>query len=93
MTQTLTFDGLVALEPRLANLLAEARRHRRSRARSVCANEIWYRPGGLRQRLIGLVGWHSLAPRGSVLRTPAAYDLAYETLYDALPDCRECGCL
>jgi hypothetical protein len=26
------------------------------------------------------------------LRTSEAYDVAYETIYNALPDCRNCGC-
>jgi len=36
----LTFNDLVALEPRLAHLLTEARSHKPSR--KFCANEAWY---------------------------------------------------
>ena len=27
------------------------------------------------------------------LRTPAAYSVTYDKLYNALPDCRDCGCV
>jgi hypothetical protein len=36
----LTFNDLVALEPRLAHLLTEARTHKPSR--KFCANQAWY---------------------------------------------------
>ncbi len=39
-----------------------------------------------------LVGW-SAAKEDPVLRSGAAYDAAYETLYALLPDCRNCLCL
>ncbi len=38
-----------------------------------------------------LVGWGSNHP-DPALRTSAAYDVAYQTLYDLLPDCQDCGC-
>lgn len=29
----------------------------------------------------------------TVMRSSAAYDLAYDYLYDLLPDCRDCTCV
>src|SRR5437016_5708390 len=90
------FDDLVSLEPRLADLLKEAQGYRRKARRRFCANAVWYgyrgHAPGLKQQLSELVGWYS--GRKDLLGTPGAYDVAYQTLYYALPDCRhegECG--
>src|SRR5262245_38864712 len=61
----LTFNDLVALEPRLAHLLTEARSHKPSR--KFCANEARYGYfgfSGLKDKLLRLVGWG-----GRLLRT------------------------
>jgi hypothetical protein len=90
-----TFRALARLEPRLRGLLAEARSYRRDRGPVFCANAVWYgysdhRPG-LKDRLCRLVGLQ--AERGGALASSAAYDVAYETIYRALPDCRgRCAC-
>jgi len=95
----LTFNDLVALEPRLAHLLTEARSHKPSR--KFCANEAWYGCSGLKDKLLRLVGWgRETAPDGATdvateerLKSSHAYDVAYETVYQALPDCGpECVC-
>jgi hypothetical protein len=39
---------------------------------------------------IELVGWHATNPE---LQSDKAYDTAYQTIYAALPNCRNCGCL
>jgi hypothetical protein len=85
---------LARLEPRLLDLLAEARAHHRNRDPVFCANAVWcgyggFRPG-LKARLCRLVGW--TAERGGDLRTSEAYMIAYRTIYQALPDCRRCLC-
>ena len=90
-----TFRALAKLEPRLCDLLAEARSYHNNRDPVFCANAVWYGyPGfkpGLKGRLGRLVGW--TAERGGELRTSEAYDLAYRTIYRALPDCRgRCLC-
>jgi hypothetical protein len=90
-----TFAQLVSLEPGLADLLAEAKAHRRKAGRKFCANAVWYGyPGhqpGLRQELTQLVGWNS--GRKDLLGSSAAYDVAYQTVYRALPDCgADCVC-
>jgi hypothetical protein len=58
-----TFDELVALEPRLADLLAEAQAYHTNRPREFCANAVFYGyPGhrpGLKKRLSELVGFTS----------------------------------
>ncbi|MDP9472344.1 MAG: hypothetical protein M3Q71_17025 [Chloroflexota bacterium] len=91
----LTWDDLVAREPRLADLRVAAERIRPTANASFCANAAWYGYGGhlgLKPRLVRLVGWGSNHP-DPALRTSAAYDVVYQTLYDLLPDCRGCGCV
>jgi hypothetical protein len=91
---TLTWRELVRREPRLAELLQEARTVDDSDPH-FCANAVWYGYNGyagLKGRLCQLVGWDADTD-DPILRTPEAYDLAYDTIYDALPPCRHCGCL
>jgi hypothetical protein len=78
----MTFADLASLEPQLGALLREAR-HVDASSDAFCANGVWY--GSFKPRLLLLVGWEASNP---ALRTSEAYDLAYETIYDALPDCR-----
>jgi hypothetical protein len=129
-----TFDDLVAIEPKLGELLADAKRYRGGP--EFCANAVWYGYDGdesMKNRLEFLVGWDrgverkpepvgangigepiavrelvlrplsefKVKPRGipaktpneAVLKSSDAYDMAYQTLYDALPDCGErCEC-
>ncbi len=93
-TEHPTWEDLVAREPRLADLRVAAERVRDVDA-SFCANAVWYGYGGhlgLKPRLLRLVGWGA-QNRDPVLRSCDAYDVAYQTLYDLLPDCRGCGCV
>ena len=90
----LTFEDLCELEPRLATLYNEAKSiNDNRRKRSFCANRIWYAWGGLRERMTPLVGY-AVQRRGGDprLATSRAYDVAYHSIYDALPDCRNCVC-
>jgi hypothetical protein len=94
-TGPLTFEELCEMEPRLQLLLAAAEAHHKNREPVFCANAVWYGyPGfrpGIKDRLCKLAGW--LAERAGDLNSPEAYDLAYQTLYSALPDCRgRCIC-
>ncbi len=88
-----TFDELVALEPRLADLLAEAQAYHANRPRGFCANAVWYGyPGhqpGLKKRLAELVGFTS--GREGVLGGSAGYEVAYRTIYRGLPNCKHQG--
>jgi hypothetical protein len=90
-----TFADLIALEPRLAALEREVRAVRDEDAPVFCANGLWYGYGGYRgikPRLSQLVGFETC--RKDLIGTPLAYDVAYDHLYELLPDCRgACSCL
>jgi hypothetical protein len=94
--QSLTWNTLVELEPRLPQLYHRAKAikdHRRTK--SFCANQVWYGTaysGSLKDRLCVLVGWERLGSGDPRLKTSEAYDLAYDKLYDVLPACRNCAC-
>jgi hypothetical protein len=84
-----TWADLVAAEPRLAELEAEARL-----AHLVpgpkCTNRIWYgRPGlpSMKTDYSRLVGWGRprSAPGPEWLRSCEAFELGYQYLYDLLP--------
>ncbi|MDP9472214.1 MAG: hypothetical protein M3Q71_16370 [Chloroflexota bacterium] len=93
VTDLPTWDDLAAREPRLADLRIAAERIRDVDAR-FCANAAWYGYAGqlgLKPRLLRLVGWGA-QNQDPVLRSSDAYDVAYQTLYALLPDCRGCGC-
>ena len=93
-TARVTWGAVVALEPRLGALLREIRAVRRVGER-FCANARWYGYGGIehgfKDRMSRLVGWERRCGP-PLLTTQRAYDVAYDTLYRALPDCRRCGC-
>jgi hypothetical protein len=93
------WTDLTRLEPRLIGLRASIQRIGRQRAEApgYCANATWYgdmpSPWSLKERLCRLVGWERKNGPAQ-LRTPEAYDVAYDTLYAALPDCAPgCRCL
>jgi hypothetical protein len=90
-TKRLTWAAMVELEPMLGELLREVKAIRAPEGERFCANEVWYGYNGhpgIKPRLCELVGWDAKHP---ALRTIQAYDLAYDYLYDRLPDCRDCG--
>ncbi|MER3501173.1 MAG: hypothetical protein C4295_06790 [Candidatus Fervidibacterota bacterium] len=58
-------------------------------AEHTCANYLWYRRGGLKERLSDLVGYGA---RNPALRSEEAYNVAYDYLYALLPNCRNCCC-
>ena len=84
-----TWEQLVKIEPRLKAILGEAQAVSSDDDPHFCANAVWY-AGGLKERLCKLVGWDR-KPH-PVLGTEEAYDVAYDTCYNALPDCRDCLC-
>src|SRR5262249_3031935 len=87
-----TWQYRIKIEPGLALLHEHVRSIKDSGGHSFCANAVWYGYGGhqsLKEWMMRLVGFEAQNPR---LRTMRAYDLAYETLYRALPDCRNCLC-
>ena len=92
----LTWQDLCEIEPRLQDLLSEVKRIKDDKNEPYfCANEFWYgyhgRPS-IKAKMSALVGWTAPGqdPR---LKTTQAYDVALQTLYNALPNCRDCNCL
>lgn len=88
-----TWRKLVALEPGLQALLDEIKAIDGSHP-NFCANACFFgfREGGsFKRRMTELVGWLARLDEPA-LKTSAAYDVAYEALYGALPDCKDCAC-
>jgi hypothetical protein len=79
----------VQLEPRLQDLFAEAERGLPP-GEAYCSELAWFGRGGLKARMCDLVGYGAEQP--GLLATSRAYDVAYDTLIEALPDC-DPGCL
>jgi len=82
-----TFDDLCEIEPALRDLESQIREVDGS-SPHFCANAVWSQM--CKPALVGLVGWDARRPEP---RTQAAYDTAYDHLYDLLPPCRDCWCL
>ncbi len=76
-----SWDTLVVQEPRLAELYQRASDVRPRPG--FCANRVWY--DVLKPQLVLLVGWEAQRPE---LQSPELYDLAYQTIYQRLPDCQ-----
>lgn len=79
----LTWDELVALEPRLNALLLDARASRPRRKRGFNYELAW---AEFKLPIANLVGWHRTGDCDPILKSGAAYDVAYWTLYHALHD-------
>jgi hypothetical protein len=84
----LTFESLAAVEPGLRHLMSEAKRIHSRGQPDFCANSVWRK--AFKPRLVDLVGWGSRNPDPR-LHTESAYDIAYKTIYSALPNCRHEG--
>jgi hypothetical protein len=80
--QVVTFKQLAKIEPRLKDLDAQAAQTDGS-ASDFCANRVWY--GSLKPAFLKLVGWEASHP---LLKSEVAYDVAYEHIYNRLPDCK-----
>jgi|GEM_PF-1329636 len=93
----LKWPMLVSRVPRLEPLLAEARAVDGT-PETFCANAYWYGYGkyrgrpALRDRVSALVGWGSES-NDEWVRSSEAYHIAYQTVYHALPACRDCICI
>jgi hypothetical protein len=90
-----SFEELAALEPRLTELLAEARACSGRAGAEFCASSVWYGDAsgqpGLMERLLTLVSPDS--GRTGLLGTYLAFAVAYDALWEALPVCRAvCAC-
>ena len=93
------WSKLCKMQPELRTLYRRAKAVKDDgKAAWFCANRVWYGRGGeegLKAILVQLVG-HRAAKQDKypLLATSQAYDLAYEKIYEALPDCRgECTCM
>jgi hypothetical protein len=89
----LTWRRIANIEPRLAEAERLIKMIRDPGGESFCANDIWYGYRDIRfsfkERVNTYAGWFAEKPE---LRSDAAYDIAYQHLYDLLPDCRNCLC-
>lgn len=91
------WEDLVRIEPRLGEMLKEIQSIKDDgTAPSFCANAQWYRSPGegedsFKDRLVAMAGWHAQSSDPEI-RSDLAYNVAYEKLYEALPNCRNCGC-
>ena len=87
---TLTFQQICDLEPRVRALFDEAKAVTDDPSEvSFCANTVWHRQG-FKKRVSALVGYDAINPQ---LAGDQAYDCAYQTIYAVLPVCRNCGCM
>lgn len=97
---TAWFD-LAVTDPRLLELLQRAQAVVDEGEEAFCANHRWIGcgppqaacpkcNGGLKPKLQTLVGWNA---EKAELQSSAAYDVAYQKIYAALPGCRGCMCL
>ncbi len=86
----LTWDMLAGLEPLLGRMLHNARNADGYRSgEQFCRESVWYRE--LKPQLVRIVG-HCRPDYHPILATSSAYELAYHTLLQALPPCRNCRC-
>lgn len=92
--ERVTWEELVRLEPALESLRSKASAVRDTGGRSFCANRVWFGSAdrvALKAQLDELVGW-GVRWGDAVLRSKAAYDVAYDRIYNELPACRNCMC-
>jgi hypothetical protein len=83
----MTFDELCKVEPRLRSLYNEAVNvdtHGDYSALSKFFGYGKFRASGIKPRLVLLVGWQRRP--ADELSSTEAYDVAYKTILDALPD-------
>lgn len=82
------FHELVRIEPDLGRLYEISKAyHLVGRRNQFCFHGVWYNL--LKPLMCGMVG---LGCRNRTLQSQEAYDLAYRTIRDALPDCKCADC-
>lgn len=96
MTTPLTFDEYAELEPRLSELMRKAKSERHTPDQPYCANAVWYGYGSrpsMKEAVCELVGWEREDISDPRLCGREAFDVCYQAIYDALPDCcGRCSC-
>ncbi|NUQ57697.1 MAG: hypothetical protein HUT38_04420 [Candidatus Paceibacter sp.] len=86
--QKLTWETIVAIDPFFDDLLHEIEGIKPGER--FCANDTWYKK--YKPIILNRVGWYAPNYVPEILKIERAYDLVYQRLYDALPDCKGCGC-
>jgi len=87
-----SFEHLCNVAPFLRCLLRQAKEFKRLAGRKpICANAIWY--STMKPILVASVGMCAHHPMPK-MNGREAYDLAYKTIYEALPNCKhvDWGC-
>ena len=90
-SQSLTWFELTAHEPELDELLAKVLAIKDDPQKPCFCADRHYRSWLKKEieRLVGVFSKH----KGTLLGTSKAYDLVVRTLVNALPPCRNCGCV
>ncbi|MFP4473998.1 MAG: hypothetical protein ACLFOY_00465 [Desulfatibacillaceae bacterium] len=89
----ITWEDIIAVQPALHDLYVAALSVVDDRSKPFfCGHHVWYKQG-YRRRLTQLVGYGADPLLPSFIRSPEAYAIAYQKVYDAIPGCRgDCGC-
>lgn len=93
MTDTndkITWERIVQVCPALGRMRDEASKVDDSDP-YFCANDVWFEL--FKPRLLRLVGFEALPVYSDWMYGHVAYDIAYQTIYNELPDCRMCACM
>lgn len=85
----LSWEMLANLEFELAELLHDARCADSYDAKRFCRETLWY--SEVKPILVRIVG-HERPDYHPILGTSAAYEIAYDTILEAMPACRNCSC-
>lgn len=85
----ITWEQIIELEPMLLTLYSAAMRADKGGV-SFCKPYAWYGEGGFKEQLLCLVGHQRIEDEPEILNLADAYDIAYQTILDAIPPCRNC---
>lgn len=83
---TRAFREICQIEPRLFGLWMQVSTIKPYPEGGFCANRLWV--AHFKPELERLVGWQAENP---VLQTELDYDIAYISIYYAMPECDHCG--
>ena len=87
---TTDWNDLVVFEPQLKWLLLEVQDVYDPGGKSFCSEHLWH--SRYKSRVGGLVGFNAKSSNPA-MRSREAYELACDVIREALPPCRNCGCL